>query len=318
MGAVGGDIGGGIGGVIGGIGVLAGLGGKGGDKERKLALKVWEDLKTANFDMRALSAPELQVFAEQFPELYNEVIVGQPQQVQDSPDVRAITVRSLGKLEEMSRIGLPTGERLAAETAQRRVASASDRANEAVLRDLAERHRLGAGDELAARLQANQGAQNLAAQQGSDLAQQAIQNRVGATSQAAQIAQGLRGQDIGLGTTNASLMARFNEMASQLGTQRAQENALARERAQAYNVGTKQHVGEANAMNAYQTALENLQRQNALKHIGFQENLQKTTGLAGAYSDMANWKDIQRQNRERAIIGVGQGAGQAGGSFLPI
>lgn len=316
MAGIGGDVGGGVGGLIGGIGVAAGLGGKGGDRERRQALQVWQKLQLSDFDMSALSPPELSVFAQAFPELYNEVIVGQSQQIQDSPEVRAVTVRSLQKLEQIGREGLPTSERLAAETAQRRVASAADRANDAVLRDMGERRRLGAGDEAAARLAANQGAQNLAAQQGADLAQQGFQNRVGATSEAAQIAGGLRGQDIGLRGQNASLMARFNEMSSMLGTERAQANAAARERAQQYNVGTRQHVGEANEMNRYGAALENLQRQNALRGMSFGQRLAKTQGLAGQYTSMADWKDIQRMNREKAIVGAGQGAGQAAGSFI--
>lgn len=316
MAGLGGDVGGGLGGAAGGLLVLAGAGGKGGDRERKQALNVWKKLQLSSFDMRALSPPELQVFSTAFPELFQEVVAGSPPEIADSPEVRRVSIQNLQRLNQVAQEGLPTMERLAAEQAQRRVAQASGRAQEQVLRDLAERGRLGAGDELSARLAAQQQSQNLAAIQGSDLAQQAIANRVGATGQAAQLAEGIRAQDIGRRATQESLMARYNQMASELGTQRAMANAQARERAQMYNVGVKQHVGEQNEQAKYQAALENLQRQNALRGASFGQSLAKTQGVSNALTDMANWKDQIRMNREKALVQTGQGIGQIGGSFI--
>lgn len=312
----GGDLGAGVGGLVGGVAVLAGLGGKGGDKQRKQALAVWQKLQLSDFNMASLSPPEIQLLGSVYPELYTEIVKGQPPEIQDSPDVRAVTVRSIQKLEEIGKSGLPTAERLAAETAQRRVAQASSNAQTQVLRDLSERGRLGAGDEISARLAANQASQNAGAMAGNELAMQGTQNRIGATMQAGEMASGLRGQDIARNTAQQSLMARYNELASSLATQRAQANAAERARAQTANAATRQHVGEANEQARYGTALENLQRQNALRGVSFGQRLAKTQGVSNAYTGFADAEDEKRRNREQALMATGQGAGRAAGGGI--
>lgn len=316
MAGAGAGVGSSVGGILGGVGVLAGLGGPGGDKQRAQALKVWQDLQTANFDMRAIPPADLKVFAQEFPQTYNAVIQGQPQQVQDSQQGRAAEIQGLGRFNQIAQEGMPTAERLAAEDAQHGLQQQYQANQESVLSDLAQRGRLSGGDEIAARMAGAQGSQNLAAQMGSNLAQQSAQNRMFGAQQAAQMGSQLRGEDVALSGQNANIMNRFNELASQMNTQAAQYNAGAAERAQAANVATRQHVGEANALGQYGTATENLNRQNALRQQGFNNQVTKTQGVSNALLQDAFARDQERRNKEQAIVGVGQGAGGLVGGLL--
>ena len=317
MGSGGASAGSGIGGIIGGLGVLGGLGGSGGEKQRAQALKVWQDLQLANFDMSKIPAPELRIFAQEYPQTYDAIIQGQPQQVQDSATGRGAEVTALGRFNQIAQEGLPTAERLAAEGAQRGLQNQYQANQESILSDLASRGRLSAGDEIAARMAGQQGTQNLAAQFGSQLAQQAAGNRIMGAQQAGAMGSQLRGEDVALGTTNANFMNRFNEIASNMMTQAARDNAMARERGQAGNVARAQHVGEANVTGGYEAALANLNRGNALRQQGFNNQVTKTQGISNALLQDAFARDEQRRNREQALVGAGQGiGGLAGGALL--
>lgn len=314
--SAGGDIGGGLGGIVGGIAALAGAGGSGGDRERKRALQIWEQLKAVDFDLREIPAPDLQVFATVYPQLYEAVLPLNPETVRDSTEMRGVQLQSLAKLQQIAREGLPTAERIAAQEAQRRVGAEAERAQEAVLSDLAQRGRLSGGDEIAARIVGNQGAMNLASQQGTDLATLGNANRLGATMGAANLAGGMRSTDINRGAMNADIINRFNQIVSQLGTQQNAANAAAKSSAQMYNAATKQGVGEQDALSGYQAATANLQRKNALKQQGYENEITKLRGLSGQLGMTAAQKDEERRARLAAISGIGSGVGDIAGSVV--
>ena len=314
--AAGSGIGGGVGSAAGGIAVLLGAGGKGGDAERKRALQVWEKLKAVNFDFREIPAPDLKVFATLYPQLYTAVLPLQPTQVKDSTEMRQVQLQSLAQLQRVAREGLPTAERVAAQEAQRSVGNEAERAQEAVLQDLAQRGRLSGGDEIAARIVGNQGATNLAAQQGADLAKLSSSNRLYGTQAAGDLAGGIRTADTNLAGRNADIINRFNEIVSQLGTEQAKSNAAAANAAGLYNAQTKQNVGTQNALAGYDAATANLQRSNALKQQGYENELSKLKGLTFQLNDLAAQKDEERRNKIAAISGIGQGVGSLAGGAI--
>src|SRR3972149_208358 len=223
----GGGLGAGLGGSIGGlIGML--FAGEGGEKRLKEALRIWNKLETSNFDMRSLSPPEIRIFAEAFPEVADRVMVGGPALPEESLVGRGAQLRGLERFETLAREGLPTAQRLAVEESQRQVAGSARSLDEQILQDLAQRGRLGAGDEISARLAGSSAAQNLAATQGRDLAEIRIANMLGGTEAAAGLGGPVRGGGIGLFCRRAPALKRANELASTLGSQAARENALAR------------------------------------------------------------------------------------------
>lgn len=313
--AAGSGVGAGIGGALGGAIGMA-FAGKSGKEYYKKALAAVEKLQLSDFDMRSLSAPELRAVSEAFPDLYQEVISGQASQVQEPMAGRGAQLRGLSRFETMAREGLPTAERIAAQEAQRGLAAQAKNADEAVLQDLAQRGQLSGGDEISARLATGQQAHNLAAQQGTNLAMMGIENRMRGMQGAQSAAGALRGQDINVAGQNADLMNRFNELASQLGSERARYNAAARERSQMYNVGNRQRIGDFNTIARGQMGERNQDTQNRLRALATQERMGKTNMLVDAYGNMGQFQDNQRAARIALGRGVGEGVGGAAGGAL--
>lgn len=310
----GGGLGSSIGGLVGGIAVLGGAAGKGGKKEHKQALEIWKQLQTSNFDFSSLSPPELQILAEQTPELYQAVVPEEFKQIATGA-TRANQLTSLAQLEQIGREGLPTEDRLAAQQAAQAVTSAAGASRADALRALAARGQLNSGDEIQAQLAGNQQAANLAANLGTNLAREAAMRRMSGIQAAGQEAGAIRSADESTAAQNAAIANRYAELFSGLKTQEAQQNAAARQAAQNYNVQTRQQTGNANVANAYGTQLENLNRQNALRSQQFTQNLAKTQGLSGAYNALAAYKDALQQQKAQAIQNTGSGAGGAIGSI---
>lgn len=308
-----GDIGAGLGGAIGSIAVLAGAGGKGGDKYYKEALNVIRAIQDPNFDFRQLTPPQLQILAEIDPQTYEARVPDEVKLVADSPELRAAQIRSVQGLEEVGREGLPLEERMAAQGIQDQMAQEAARSNDAVLRDLAARGQAGGGTEIAARLQANQYAANRANQAGSDLARDAALNRIRFGQEAGEAAGQLRGQDIDLRARNASATNQFNQNIANMITERNRAAAEERARAQTANAMQRQQIGEQNVMNRYGTQLENLNRKNMLEGSLFGARMSKATALANALGRRGLQKDQDKAAREEAIMNIGQGVGRAAG-----
>lgn len=311
----GGGIGGGIGGAL-GAGIGLAFAGKGGSSYYKKALAAIEKLQLSDFDMRALSAPELRAVSEVFPDIYQEVVRGDAAQLQVPESGRAAQLRGISRFDQIAREGLPTAERIAAQDAQRALAATARNADEYILRDLAERGQLSGGDAIAARMASGQQAHNLAAQQGADLAALAVENRMRGIQGASTLGGQMRGQDIGVAGQNAEMMNRFNELASQLGSERARYNAAARERAQLYNAGNRQRIADTNVLARAETDERNLDRRNRLTSQSTQERFQKAGMLSGALNNMGDYYENRRAARIALGQGIGQGIGSSAGSLL--
>ncbi len=302
----------GIGSAIGGLAAFAMDGGI--PDEYDEIIKLYRDLEVPDFDMRSLTPAQLRVVGDVSPEVYSAIIRGEAATPQDSPEVRAEQMGALRHLADVRREGLPLSERLAAEDMQRAIAGEFRRNNQSVMRNLAERGRLGGSAERQARLQANQSSGELARGAGSDLARMAVGNRLNAAYGAGELGGRIRSQDIALSDAKAGHINRFNAMASQLLTQAARDAAGSRERANYYNVGNRQRVADTNEQSRYSTERDNLNRQNALRDQRFANETQRIGGLAGALSMMANAQMAKDAQRYHNFQQIGGGIGGAAGS----
>lgn len=307
--------GGGIGGAIGGL-VGTAIAGKGGEGSLRQAFEIFNKLETSNFDMRSLSPPEIRVFAEAFPQVYDAVIKGQPTLPEVSQEGRGAQLWGLSRFETIAREGLPTAQRMAVDEAQRQVAGGSRAIEDQILQDMAQRGRLGGGDEIAARLAGASASQNLAAEQGRNVAEMSLQNMLAGTQGAFGAGGQIRASDEAMSRSRADAMNRFNELASTLGTNAAAANAAARERVMMFNVGTRQRTGEESALARYGTEESNINRQNALRGQKFGQEVTKATGESNALTDIADLQEKRRLQTIMAAQSIGQGAGgAAGGAF---
>jgi len=298
-----------------GIANLFGAGGRGGEREEREALALWQALQDPNFDWSELTPAQLQFISEVAPEVYDAVV---PEGAATAAEgaTRADQMRSLGYLQQVQREGMPLADRLAAQQATDAVAAEAGRAQEAVLRSLAERGRLSGGNELQARLLASQGTGQLAADMGVGLAQDAINRRYGAALDAGGLASGIRSQDEALAAENAAMINRFNEMAANLQTDAARYAADARNQASFRNQAERQRIADTNALLRQETQASNLDRRNALASAlaGFQ--FDKTAAQTGQLGNLATRMDARRAAREQNIYNIGRGWGQAVDSAL--
>jgi hypothetical protein len=304
-----------VGGLLGGIAVAAGAAGKGGKSDYNKAVQAWEKLKTSDFDFRALDPPELQVLGEMMPEVYTAVVPEEFQQIEESP-VRQEQLHSLARLREIADEGEPALDRIQRMEMEDAIAGAHGRATESTLRDVARRGALGSGDELRARIAAGAQAGQMASDYGRGTVADAALRRLAATRDLGQMAGDVRGQDLQRAGRNVDIANRFNELFSAMKTDEARYGAGARQAAQDYNLGRRAQVSDVNAANRYTAALENLNRQNELRSRRFGEELQRTGGLSGAYGARGVSRDRERDLKAQAIVGAGQGAGQATGGIL--
>lgn len=309
----GGSIIGGLGSAIGNIAILAGAAGDGGEDTLKKMVRLWQKLETPDYDMRDLDPEELKIVAEFFPNVYEAAIPDEVKTVADSPEIRDAQTRGLAHIERVAREGLPLAERLSAQRQGRALAAESSRVQGGIVRGLQERGRAGGGTELQARLAGSQQAGEVAGAMGSDLMARAEQNRIQAAQDMVNAATGIRGQDIALRQSNASMINRFNEFVSQAMNQARQYGAGAQERAQAYNVGTRQGIDDQNVSTRNYFAERNQNNRNQLLGQGYQDELARLGGLSSALGQQAQGEYAEQAARAQALRSIGQSGGQAAG-----
>ncbi len=302
----------GLGGAIGGI--IAMATDKGLPDEYKEIVQLWRNLQTPEFDMSDITPAQMRVVAELAPRTYETHIAGPVQLAQDSREGREAQLGSLRYLQQVQREGLPEADRIMAETAQRRMADEYSRANDALFANLKARGRLGGGDELAARVGLNQGAANLARDQGNALALEAVRRKFNAATGAGDLGSRVRGQDIALSQSNAGAMNRFNEFVSSLQTTANRHVAEEAARTDAWNAQNRQRIADTNEASRYAGQNENLNRRNRLIQAGYDNERARIAGLGGALGQLGYAKDAREAARQQNIRQIGQGIGGAVGS----
>ena len=311
-----GDLIGGLGGLVGAAAVLGGAAGKGGEPTLKKAVNRWDQLPLPELDQSQLSWEELQVLAQENPTLYSAIVPTAVQTGQDSAALQGRQAEALAQMQQIAQEGMPVADRLAAQEAQSRVSGSARMAQQAVLRDLAERGRLGAGDEIQARLGASQQASTLGRGMAADLATQSQNARMAGIQSYGQMAGEQRQQGFENSNTTANVVNNFNNLVANMRNQAAASNAAAQTQAQAANAQTKQRLGETNAVGRMDTNATNLANRNALRQQGFDNSVTKTQGVTGAMSNLATGQYAGQAGKENAILAMGGGGGKAAGGAL--
>lgn len=313
-----GDIGAGLGGALGNLAVMFGAAGEGGDDERAMIVDLINRIQQPEFDLRELTAPELQIVAEYFPQYYEAVAPPEWSTAEDSPALRRLLGENVEYYKDLRERGLPLAEELAAREASNKIRQAHQGILQNSLEEMRRRGRSGGGLEAAFRLGGTQQAADLSAAASSDLQQQGILNRLLGASGVERAGGALRGQDISLSTTKSNQINQLNALLSQLYTNQERENAANAQAAQWQNAMEAQRVSDYNNMAAYQTALDNLNRMNALGQQAYQNQLSQAGMLSGAYGEQARAADAEQAAMRNNIMGLATGAGQAAGGLYGL
>jgi hypothetical protein len=303
------DLLGGAGKTIGGILNLAGVAGPGGEPQQKQAVNLFKKIQDPAFDYTQLTWQEIQNLATQYPQLFEAVVPEEFKQIVVSPETRNAQMKQLGLMEQTAAEGMPLQERIAAQRANESILGARRSADLGILSDLAQRGRLGAGDELAARMVGGQGAGVLAGELGRNLLLQQSQNRMGASQMAAGLAGNIRGQDVGLASQNAAIANRYNEIAANIRNEAAYRNALERARVEAANAAARQTTQEKNVYGRLGVQQQNLAEKNRLLQQTFANQMAKAGGQAGQLQNLAQGRYAQQAAKAQGIESVAGGAG---------
>jgi hypothetical protein len=302
-------------GVVGGLvsGLVNLSRGVGGGKEKdalKQVRDLYGDLPLPEYEN--LIAPQLYSTGEMSPEIYDAIIRGDTPQIEEDPALRESQLTGLKGMEQVAREGLPLRDRLAAQDAQRSLSQELTRADEGVLSNLKQRGRAGGGTELAARLATQGRAAETARGIGSDLAQQAVTNRLGALQQLPGLAGQIRGQDVNTSAQNAAMQQRYNEFVSNLQTEAAMNSTNAKNRAQEMNLGNRQRIADSNVGAKYGASIDRNQLQNQM----FDARQSKIGGQAGALGALGQFYTDRETAKQRQIQAAGAGFDNASTSII--
>ncbi len=311
-----GDLLGSLGGLAGTVGAAILGNRKAGQGELKTALRNAEQIQLPQYDISQIPWEQLRQVASENPTLYSAVTPESVQTAQDSPALALQQMMALGQARQVAEEGMPVADRLAAQEAQSRVAGSARSAQLAALRDLAERGRLGAGDEIQARLAASQQASTLGRGMASDLAQQSANRRMAGIQEYANQAGNLRAQNYSNSMGNANVINNFNNMVSQMQNQAAMQNAAAQTQAQANNAAMANQVQQANAMGRTDTAKYNQANRNNLGTQGFQNALAKNEQVSDALGGLSRYKTARQTAQMQTMQNIGSRAGQGAGGAL--
>lgn len=177
-------------------------------------------------------------------------------------------------------------------------------AQQAITQNAQERGVGGSGLELAARLNAQQGAAGNAARQGVDVAAAAQQRALEAISQKANLGGQMRGQDYQQAAAKAQARDAINQFNTQNRQTVAGQNVDRLNQGQQFNLGNKQTVANLNTSGEN----ENRTRNANLKQQVFDNSVKIAAGKSGQYANIAaaDQRDADREEaRRNALIGLG-------------
>ena len=197
--------------------------------------------------------------------------------VTTDPRLLAAQMGALSQMQQVGQTGFSDVDR--AQMAQNlQQANANQQANQASI--LAQRNARGmggSGDELAAELASSQAGSNQANANALQIAAQAMQNRLNATSQAGSMAGSIEQQQYGQLANAARAQDAINQFNTQSQNAAMAANVGAKNQAQATNLANAQTLANANTNLGNQQEMYNTQ----LLQQNFQNELAKAGGQAG-------------------------------------
>jgi hypothetical protein len=248
-----------------------------------------------------LTLPELQDYN---PEEYKMLGDYSPDQansntVSEDPMVRSAQLSALQKMAGLADTGLSDVDNAAFQRARQEAAQISNSGLQASLQNATARGVGGSGLEFAMREMAGQNGANQALNSGLSQAETAAKQRALYAQAYGSALSGLRSQDYTANRGNADILNQFNLV-----------NTNAKNQAQLRNLDTRQqlsneNVGQRNFAQQYD---------NQMKQQGFQNQMAKTSGMAGQNTSMAQGYAAQNaasQSDRNANAGLGLGVWKA-------
>lgn len=307
--SMGGAAGGLVGGIIGNIAA-------GGDQDQATASKLaalaaLQGVDVPTVEQMRINLQKYQSAGNLNPSLEQLVQSGQSQfsNINVDPRLKNAQMQALLSLQDRGNMGLSASDRAALNETRLAASGQAQSQNAAILNSMASRGMAGGGAELAARLSANQNAQNQAAQGGDRIAAMAQQNALQAMSQAGALGSQIRGQDY----QQSADAARANDYINMFNAQNSQnvnnQNTGIQNNAQLFNLQNKQGIMNSNVGVNNQQEIHN----KGLYQTVYGDQMQKARAVAGQDNSNSDYYGRQAAQTRGMYSGIGSAAGQAAG-----
>jgi hypothetical protein len=228
--------------------------------------------------------------------------------VSTDPRLAQAQMLALEQLKGLGSTGLSNTDRMNLMQIHNQTAGDAQAANAAIQANMAARGMGGGGQELAARMMANQNSANNESNQGMQVAAQAQQKALQAMMDAGQLGGQIRSQQFGEEANKATAQDAINQFNAANRQQVLGRNTQAGNQAQQYNLANQQDVSNTNTQikNAQEVANKNLYQQQ------FQNNMSKANAAAGQLGSQAKQYQDQAAATQNMWSGIGQSVGNAG------
>lgn len=278
------------------------------------ALQQYTSISTPEIEDMKIALQQYQLTGQMTPEMQQAINLGQTQlqNIQLNPKYNEYSMSALEKMAKISDSGMTDIEKAQMAEMLNKTNAQQMSQRKDILENRAARGMSGSGDELAAQLAASQASANTASDQALQLAAQALQRKMEATTGTANLAQTMQQSDYGRQRDLAAAMdaiAQFN-VSNQQNVQGANVNA--KNQAQLTNLQNQQGIANANV------DLSNQQQQynKGLIQQNFQNKLSLANAKAGAYQNQASNLMGNANATGSMMSGIGTGISSGIASYL--
>lgn len=297
-------------------GLMAALSGDGSDEQEKASAIQQQILAEIN----AIPEPQLKAITlEKYknagilaPETENAILQQGDTQysgIKTNPRYNEQQMAALEDLSNRGRVGLSLSDRAALADIQEKAARQQQADLQSILQNRQMRGVGGGGDELAAALQASQGAANEAARAQRQQAAQAQQAAMSAMAQAGNLAGQLRSQEYGEQEKLAAARDELNRFNTRSRQDVNARNVANRNAAQQFNLTNAQNIANMNTGVSNQQTMYN---EATLPQQMYSNALSKHGYTAPAMQSLANMYSNQAAAQAQNTVNLLGGAAQAG------
>ena len=229
----------------------------------------------------------------------------------EDSSLRDAQTTALAQLQNRGKVGLSAEDRASLNQVRSEVQRDAQAKQAQILQQMQARGMGGSGAELIAQLQAGQSGADRASTESDTLMAQAQQRALQAINSSADVASGVRNQDLAANTARASAVDERNKFLLQNSIARQQNNTSALNQAQQYNLQEQQRIADANVQQANAEKLRQVAEQGSL----YDRSLGYAGAKAGALTGQANYAGQQAANTANSYSQMGSAIGSAAGSY---
>lgn len=279
--------------------------------EREQVKAMLDNVQSPNFDPSKLTPQQYSVVRKYVPQVANFVKEVNPKlTMADSAGAvagRGAQMDALNKLRNLSQSGTDEQSQLLQQEATNAANVANRGRQGAITQDFQNRGMGGSGLEMLSQLSNAQGANEIQAQNSRQGALQAIQTKLQAMRDSANLGGQVRDQDVSLEKGNNDIWNSFNQRTAQRQQAYGDNVANTQNEGDRFNLQNEQDVGNRNTSTGNQFQEYNQGRDDKIKQATYDNSMSKVKTYAGIADNAQKAISDNTRDTNSAISGLGQG-----------